>query len=86
MNQEKNKSNQQNRFLAKVQEKLDSEPGMFVQAKFLCDIGIFGSHSSALQTVKSGEIPHVRVSPYRLLIEKSAVIDFIKEKFCERKE
>lgn len=74
----------QNSFLAKIQEKLDSEPGMFVQPKFLCELGIFGSHSAAVGAIKSGKIPHVRVSPYRVLIEKGAVLSFLKEKYCEK--
>jgi len=68
-------------FIAKIREKLDSEPSMFVQPKFLYEIGIFGSHSAATHAVQNGALPHVKVSPYRILLSKADVLAFLKEKY-----
>ena len=73
------------RFLSEIRGKLDGVPSMFVKPKFLSDIGIYGSHSAAVQAIQAGEIPHVKVSPYRILIEKQAVLDFVKSKFRSAK-
>ena len=73
-------------FIAKVREKLDRVPSMFVQPKFLHEIGIFGSHSAATHAVQNGALPHVRVSPYRLLILKSDVLSFLGEKYRAKAE
>ena len=70
--------------LNKIKEQLDSIPSIFVQPKFLHKIGIFGSHSAAINAVKNGELPCVKVSPYRVLIQKEDVISFLKEKYHEK--
>lgn len=71
--------------LSKIQEKLDTIDGLFVSPKHLHQFGLFGSHSAAVNALKSGAMPHLRVSPYRILVEKKAVLDFIKERFHARK-
>lgn len=73
-------------FLAKVKERLDSVPSMFVKPRFLCDIGIFGSYSAAVHAVKKGAFAHVKVSPYRILIQKEDVLSFIKERHHEQNQ
>ena len=78
---EKQNEDSLNRMLADVQVKLDAEPSMFVKPKFLCDIGVFGSHSAAVHAIQDGAMAHIKVSPYRVLIEKQAVLDFLKSKF-----
>lgn len=81
LSQEQQATNPTEAFIAKIREKLDIEQSMFVQPKFLYEIGIFGSHSAATHAVQNGALPHVKVSPYRILIQKEDVLAFLRENY-----
>lgn len=66
-----------------IKDKLDQVPSMFVQPKFLHEIGLFGSASAATHAVQNGVLPHIRVSPYRVLIAKADVLTFLRDKYRE---
>ncbi|ADI39327.1 hypothetical protein [Waddlia chondrophila] len=71
-------------FIAKIRKMLDAIPSEFVQPKHLHELGFFGSHSAATHFVQDGGIPHVRISPYRILIQKEDVLAFLKEKYRQK--
>lgn len=68
-------------FITKIKEKLEAIPSEYLQPRHLHKLGLFGSHSAATHFVQSGGIPHVRVSPYRILILKEDVISYLKGKY-----
>jgi hypothetical protein len=61
-----------------IQSKLNAIDGLFVTPKNLFEIGLFCSTSAASKAITSGAIPHVRISPYRVLVGKDDVLDFVQ--------
>lgn len=58
---------------------LESEPGIFTTPARLFEMGMFRSHAKALEAIKGGLLPSVRVSPNRTLIPKAAVVRFFRD-------
>lgn len=78
-------SDRTEKFISLIKEKLNAIPSEFLQPKDLHKLGLFGSLSSATHKVLSGEIPHVRISSYRILIAKEDILTFVRERFCAAK-
>lgn len=56
--------------------KLGDRP--FYTLRQLTSIGVFGSMSAARQTLKEGRLVFVKISPRRLVIPRSVIIEYLR--------
>lgn len=67
------------KFINDLIEELGESQTVTIQQ--LVKIGLFGTPQSARQALRSGRLPHIKISPRRCLIAREHLIQFIKENF-----
>jgi len=72
-------------FIEFLMEELDKKLGnrSFYTLRELMSTGIFGSIQGAKALLRSGRLPHIKISPRRCVISREHVIQFIKDNLCD---
>ena len=75
----------QKTFIEKIEGKLDALNVEFLTPYDLFQIGIFSSRQAANDAVLSGAISGIQISQKRILIDKSAVLSFLRKRSISEK-
>lgn len=66
-----------------VLEQIDQELGdqILIEPTVLIKIGLFGSQSALLETIRQRRLPSIRISSHRIVVPRDAILDFVRANF-----
>ena len=64
-----------------VVEELESKLGdrSFISVRQLVDYGVYGSTSAARKALSDGNLPSIRISPRRLAVPRTSLLEYVRK-------